>query len=116
MNGEENDERKRLFILGDGISVDMLYAFLVYRPHSGDGDIVKESIMQPTFFIVWIVPVLTYLKQSGMRGAHRQKLFKDSLTSDVSDVEISSMDMFIASCRFVSLKSSNNNLKLEGNN
>lgn len=70
VNEGENDEEERPYFFGNGISVDIFYAVLVYRPYSGMNDIVKETILQHACLNSWVAFVFTRLEQKDNRGRH----------------------------------------------
>lgn len=80
---KENDEEKRLYLFGDGLSHNIFYAFQDYRPLSGSYGIVEGSIMQAARSDVWIATMLTGLEQSKNRSGHIWKVYADTWTSHV---------------------------------
>lgn len=63
VHGEKNVEEKHQCLFGSNISADSFYAFLQYRPLSGDGSVLKVSFMPLVYIDAQIATVLTCVKQ-----------------------------------------------------
>lgn len=61
VDGGEDDEEKRLFLIGNRMSVDILCAFLEYIPLSGNDDIEVGSIIELTLLDDRVATVLVSL-------------------------------------------------------
>lgn len=73
---EDDNKNERLGLFENSILVDLFYAFIVYKPPSGNSDIVKRSTMQPARLDGLLVTVLIYLKQRKKRGGMDRKCIR----------------------------------------
>lgn len=87
-------------MFGISIYVEICYDYLDYRSLSGDYDIVKGSIRQLVHLTASEATVLTRLEQWKKRHGHVQKVYADTLTSDVGVVM---NQLIVGACRFVQI-------------
>lgn len=83
VNGENDDKEERQCLFR-GLSVDVFYAFLDYRPLKSNDHIAEGGIMHILRLDTCAAIVLTCLEQSKNPGGYGRKVYADNFTSNVS--------------------------------